>query len=158
MKTTDVHFPRQVIRNLWNRDPINCFFDPTVSCVFCILQTQFHSSPFQLSDEKCYKIQHETWTQESTIFCRRSKAYVKERSPPAVMLRGKSYPQGHQCQCCIKQYKFSEVQLLQKDFSNICPTLLPNMETRRIFFFPFFFKKIMQWKQKQEQNQDQTAL
>lgn len=102
MKTTDVlHFCQQVIRNLWNRGCDNCFFDPTASGRFCILETQFSSSPLQLSDEEHCKssMKPELKNQLSSVDAVKP---IKERSSPGAILRGKSSTQGNQCQCWIK--------------------------------------------------------
>lgn len=86
MKATHaLPFPRPTARNLWNRDPINWGFEPTVPCRFCIRETWFYNVSLQKHCKSCKKSGPRN--QSSSADTVKS---IKERSSPCVILRGKS--------------------------------------------------------------------
>lgn len=87
-------FPRQTVRNLWNRDPINWGFEPTASCRFCIHETQFYTASLQKHCKSCKKSGPRNQPSSADTV-----KPVKERSSPCGILRGKSSTQGNHCQC-----------------------------------------------------------
>lgn len=107
-------------RNLWNRDSCQWGFDPFVSCRFCILESQFYTSSLEKHCKSCKKSGPRN--QSSSVDAVKP---IKETSSPCVILRGKSSTQGNHCQWGKKILNPLKVKLLQKDFSKICPTLLP---------------------------------
>lgn len=60
-----------------------------ISCRFCILGTQFSSSPLQLSDEKHCKSSKKPGPKNQSSSVDAVKP-IKERSSPGIILRGKS--------------------------------------------------------------------
>lgn len=98
MKVTHVlPFPRQTVRNLWNRDPINRGFEPTASCRCCIRDTQFYTASLQKHCKSCKKSGPRNQPSSADTV-----KPVKERSSPCGILRGKSSTQGNHCQCWKK--------------------------------------------------------
>lgn len=96
-------------------------FDPSLSCRCCILETQFYASSLHKHWKSCKKS-----GPRNQLPSVDAVKPIKQRSSLCAILRGTSSSQGNHCQCWKKKnLNPLQVKLLQKDFSKICPTLLP---------------------------------